>query len=177
MRLQQDLAWIRHRIRRHGLGVEFLAHQPPSWFQRGTEPLKYARRLTDLVEYEADVDQIERRFRERIRRDVMLPDLEVGRIDPVEKTRIDVRDQHVTRRANTRREPGGDRTGAAAHFKTVPARPDATVLQVTDGTWVKHRRQRGQTCRRFSAGVVEQIRHTSLLNRAIDRSPVRPTRR
>src|SRR4051812_2401799 len=110
-----------------------------------------------MLEDEAGVREIECPVRKWPCDDVVAAHLDVGEAKCLEKTRVDVGGQYVTRRADTLRQPTGDCAQAAADLEARPPIRDARSKKMTDGVRIV---EIGECCEprtRVRCGVVEYV--------------------
>jgi len=87
-----------------------------------------------------------------------VPDhLGVGEVHRFEEPRVKIGNEDVPRWVDTGRKPSSDGAAATTHFKTVPTRTDAQVLQVTYGSGVEGSGQCREAGGCFTASVIENV--------------------
>src|SRR5271169_398063 len=72
----------------------------------------------------------------------------------LQKPRIDVRDEDVSRGTHTIREPRSDRASSSPDLQAPPALAYAAILQMADCAAIKHARQGIESRRGLSTGVI-----------------------
>ena len=73
-----------------------------------------------MLDDEPGVDEVEGTFGQRFAEDVVLADLEVGRIEAVEVQGADVGGQHLALAPDPVGQPASDRAGAGTDLQPVP---------------------------------------------------------
>src|SRR5271170_5471737 len=85
---------------------------------------------------------------------IVLPHLDVLRRQRLQKPRIDVRDQDVSRGSHTIREPRSDRASTSPDLQAPPGLAYAAVFQMADCAAIKHARQSIESRGRFPTRVI-----------------------
>jgi hypothetical protein len=88
-------------------------------------------------QHKPSVHKVERSVRQGISNDVVPPHFQIRPFQSIEKSRVDVGDDHPAGRANTVAQPGGNRSTSASDLQAVPAAGDTAMLKVADGPRVK----------------------------------------
>jgi hypothetical protein len=100
------------------------------------------------------MNEVKRGFGQRISNDIVLSHLNILGGQRLQKPRVDVRDDDVSRGADTIREPRGDRASTSPHFQAPPAFAYAAILQMANCAAIKHAGQSIESRWRLSIGVI-----------------------
>src|SRR5579863_86983 len=97
---------------------------------------------------------------QRVSNNIVLKHLDVWRGQRLQKRRIDVRDEDVSRGSHTIREPRRDRASTSPDLQAPPALAYPAVLQMTDCATIKHARQSVEPGGCFPTGVIQSVGET-----------------
>src|SRR5277367_604286 len=100
------------------------------------------------------MNEVESGVGQRVGNNIVLSHFNILCRQGLQKPRIDVRDDNVSRGAHTIREPRSDRASSSPDLQAPPALAYAAILQMTDCAAIKHARQSIESRRRLSTGVI-----------------------
>src|SRR5271169_4452736 len=100
------------------------------------------------------MNEVKSCFWQWVGNNIVLSHFDVLRRQGFQKPRIDVRDENVSRGADTIREPGSDRASSSPDLQASPALAYAAILQMADCAAIKHARQSIESRRCLSIGVI-----------------------
>lgn len=109
-----------------------------------------------MDKHEPGVGNVERSSFDGVPRDVVPPDLEIGRPNLVEKASVDVGSDHTASGADTLTHPLSDRAGTAADFQAASA-GHHIWLQLPNADRVVERLEGAEAVARLGMRVVEDV--------------------
>ena len=111
-----------------------------------------------MQEHESFVDEIEVSFGKRICDDAVPAHLDVRSPQPLlQPSGVEIGGQHVSRLADARREPTGDRPTAGADLETGPSLAHAETVEMPERDGIEERRERAEPGLSLERRVVEEI--------------------
>ena len=100
-------------------------------FERGGYFSDGLRRARQETRHGTCVYKVKCFFGKRVSQNVVTPDLKVGCIDSLEKTRLKVGRDNVTTGPHVAAEPLRDGAASTSYFQTIPAFSDAHLLKIS----------------------------------------------